>query len=135
MTANLRTSIEKTMPVKAPPSFITQIALNLLINASEALAGREPKHCRIEVRLRAKDQHVVLEVEDNGPGFSPESVSTAFEPHVTSKTSGTSLGLGLSICRALVERLGGTIELHSIPDETTCFRVTLPSAAAAEATR
>lgn len=130
MTANLRTSIEKTPPVKAPPSFITQIALNLLINASQALAGREPKECRIEVRLGTKDQRVVLEVEDNGPGFPGEALATAFEPHVTSKNSGTSLGLGLSICRALVERLGGTIELSSVPDERTCFRVTLPTVAA-----
>jgi signal transduction histidine kinase len=128
MTASLRTSIEKTPLVKAPPSFITQIALNLLINASEALAGREPKDCRIEVRLGTKGQHVVLEVEDNGPGFSPEGLATAFDAHVTSKKSGTSLGLGLSICRGLVERLGGTIELSSVPDERTCFRVTLPSA-------
>jgi signal transduction histidine kinase len=130
MTASLRTSIERTPSVKAPPSFVTQIALNLLINASEALAGREPKLCRIEVRLRTQDDEVVLEVEDNGPGFSPDAVATAFEPHVTSKKSGTSLGLGLSICRALVERLGGTIELHSVPDEKTCFRVKLPSAPA-----
>lgn len=134
MTANLRTSIEKTPPLKAPPSYITQIALNLLINASEALAARDPKLCRIEVRLTAQGQHVVLEVEDNGPGFSPEAIQTAFDPHVTSKTSGTSLGLGLSICRALVERLGGTIELSSVPDMKTCFRVTLPSAATASST-
>jgi signal transduction histidine kinase len=131
MTAELRSFIERTPQVKAAPSFITQIALNLIINASEALAGRDPKLCRIEVRLRTKDQHVVLEVEDNGPGFSPEAATTAFDPHVTSNKSGTSLGLGLSICRALVQRLGGTIELSSVPNVKTCFRVTVPSATVA----
>ncbi|HEX6276753.1 MAG TPA: HAMP domain-containing sensor histidine kinase, partial [Polyangiaceae bacterium] len=66
--------------------------------------------------------------EDNGPGLTERAVATIFEPHVTSKSSGTSLGLGLSICRALVVRLGGTITVQSVPRERTCFRVLLPIA-------
>jgi two-component system, NtrC family, sensor kinase len=54
-----------------------------------------------------------------------------FEPHFTSKMSGTSLGLGLSICRAMVERLGGTISLRSTPGEGTCFRVVFPTSSPA----
>jgi C4-dicarboxylate-specific signal transduction histidine kinase len=127
VTANFRTCISKTPTVKAAPSYITQIALNLLTNATEALAGLDPKRNKIDVRLTTEGDSVVLEVEDNGPGLSAEVVASVFEPHVTSK-GGTSLGLGLSICHALVERLGGTISVNSVANERTCFRVTLPVA-------
>ena len=128
VTSELRTSIGKTPYVKAPPSLITQVTLNLLTNATEALAARDSKENRIEVRLNQEGSNVVLEVEDNGPGLSPAAAAAVFEPHVTSKTSGSSLGLGLAICRALVERFGGTISVDSVPNERTVFCVTLPVA-------
>ncbi|HEX6765049.1 MAG TPA: HAMP domain-containing sensor histidine kinase [Polyangiaceae bacterium] len=129
VTASFRSCLDKTPPVKAPPGAITQIALNLLTNAIEALAEADPKRSFIRVRLATEGANVVLEVEDNGPGLAPAAAKAAFEPHVTSK--GSSLGLGLSISRALVERLGGTIAVSSVPNERTCFRVTLPAADAA----
>jgi signal transduction histidine kinase len=128
VTAEFTSCIGKTPMVKAPPSTITQIALNLLANATGALAGSDPKRSRIELRLGTGDTHVLLEVEDNGPGLSASEVSQAFELHAASKTSSTSLGLGLAICRALVERAGGTISVDSIPNERTRFRVMLPIA-------
>lgn len=128
VTASFRSCIAKTAPVKAPPGAITQVALNLLTNALEALAEGDPKVNYVQVRLAEEDGNVVLEVEDNGPGLSPGAARTAFDPHVTSK--GSSLGLGLSISRALVQRLGGTISVSSLPNERTCFRVTLPAVSA-----
>ncbi|HVR19486.1 MAG TPA: HAMP domain-containing sensor histidine kinase [Polyangiaceae bacterium] len=128
VTAEVHSDIAKVPVVKAPPSFITQIALNLLTNAAEALATSAQEHARIDVRLTHVDANVVLEVEDNGPGLSEAAMANVFEPHVSSKVTGTSLGLGLSICRALVRRLGGTISIESVPNERTCFRVTLPVA-------
>jgi len=128
VTTELRSTIGPTGLVKAPPSFVTQIALNLLTNAAEALASGTVEQNRIEVRVFQEGLYVVLEVEDNGPGLTERAVATIFEPHVTTKSSGTSLGLGLSICRALVVRLGGTISVQSVPRERTCFRVLLPVA-------
>jgi two-component system, NtrC family, sensor kinase len=128
VTAEVHSAIAKAPVVKAPPSFITQIALNLLTNAAEALATSAEEHPRIEVRLTHDAANVVLEVEDNGPGLSEAAMASVFEPHVSSKVTGTSLGLGLSICRALVRRLGGTISIESVPNDRTCFRVTLPIA-------
>jgi two-component system, NtrC family, sensor kinase len=128
VSSALRTNLSKTPYVKAPPSLITQITLNLLTNATEALAGTDAQTNLIEVRLNHEGSNVVLEVEDNGPGLSPEAAATVFEPHVTSKTTGSSLGLGLSICRALVERFGGSISVDSVPNERTVFCVTLPVA-------
>ena len=128
VTAEVRMRIQETSVVRAPPSFVTQIALNLLTNAAEAIAGGDRSESRVIVSLSQEGSNVVLEVEDNGPGLSPSAAATIFDPHVTTKISGTSLGLGLSICRALVARLGGTISVESVPFERSCFRVTLPIA-------
>jgi two-component system, NtrC family, sensor kinase len=124
--ACVRMQIEKTVPVKSPPSYITQIALNLLLNATEALSTLDSKRNRVEIRVKTEGPTVVLEVEDNGPGLDEAAAARVFEPHFTSKMSGTSLGLGLSICRSMVEKLGGTISLRSTPGEGTRFRVEFP---------
>jgi two-component system, NtrC family, sensor kinase len=126
--ARLRLSITATPNVAAPPSFLTQVALNLLVNACEALGPLDPQRNRIEVRLAAEDRAVVLEISDNGPGLDPLTAAKVFEPHYTRKPRQGSLGLGLSICRALVERVGGSISVTSAPGERTSFRVELPSA-------
>jgi signal transduction histidine kinase len=126
--ACLKVRIERTPAVKTAPGVITQIALNLIINAAEALSGLDPKRNRIEVRVGTEDRAVVIEVEDNGPGLDESAVQKLFEPHFTSKHSGTSLGLGLAISRALAERIGGWISVASTPGVGTCFRVVLPIA-------
>ena len=128
VSAEVRMRIQETPVVRAPPSFVTQIALNLLTNAAEALTGGGRSESHVIVSLFQEGSNVVLEVEDNGPGLTPSAMAMIFEPHVTTKLSGTSLGLGLSICRALVARLGGTISVESLPFERTCFRVTFPIA-------
>ena len=65
----------------------------------------------------------VLEVQDNGPGIPAEKLSTIFEPFYTSKREG--LGLGLSICRSIVDSFGGRITVESPPEGGATFRVFL----------
>jgi two-component system, NtrC family, sensor kinase len=126
--ARLRLSLANTPAVSAPPSWITQVALNLLLNALDALSSLDQTRNVIEVVLRAEGDNVVLEVADNGPGLAPELEEVIFEPQVTGKSAGSSLGFGLSICRSLVTELGGSISVSSVPGERTCFRVVLPAA-------
>jgi signal transduction histidine kinase len=128
MVANLNACIESTPSIKVPPSFVTQIALNLVMNATEALAGLDSRRNVIDVKVARAGEHVVIEVSDNGPGLSEADATRVFEPHVTTKSSGSSLGLGLSICRALAEKVGGSISVKSVPNERTTFRVVLPVA-------
>jgi signal transduction histidine kinase len=128
MVATLNACIETTPSIKVPPSFVTQIALNLVMNATEALAGLDPKRNVIEVKVARAGEEVILEVSDNGPGLNEADAARIFEPHVTTKVSGSSLGLGLSICRALAESAGGGISITSVPNERTTFRVVLPLA-------
>jgi two-component system sensor histidine kinase FlrB len=66
----------------------------------------------------------VLRISDNGPGISCEIKERIFEPFITSKPSGT--GLGLYIVKRNVEQLGGTINCESKPERGTCFTVRLP---------
>ena len=67
---------------------------------------------------------MLVEVEDSGPGIAPEALESIFEPFITSKTEG--LGIGLSICRSIVERHGGKISAANNLDRGATFSITLP---------
>lgn len=113
--------LARTPEIHADPGQISQLILNLLLNALEAL----PLGGIIWVRLRylASLQAVVLTVADNGPGIPEDIKDRLFEPFVTTKEGGT--GLGLAICRNIVDQHGGRIRIHS-GKKGTLVRVTLP---------
>lgn len=110
---------------------IQQVLFNLVINAWQAMSG-----CAGRLALSAYpiDQNrVSIEVTDTGIGISPEHLSRVFEPFFTTKGSASKSyhrgsGLGLHVCRQLVNEQGGTIEVRSRPGEGTTFTVTLPRA-------
>ncbi|HEX2022701.1 MAG TPA: ATP-binding protein, partial [Candidatus Thermoplasmatota archaeon] len=102
---------------------ISQIVLNLLLNASESMGQREG---RIQVRTRDEPGHVLVEVEDDGPGIPPETQAHIFESFYTTKPEGT--GLGLSISHLIAREHGGSLTFTSAPGERTLFRLTLPVA-------
>jgi signal transduction histidine kinase len=117
-------------PVRVPGNRITQIVLNLLLNAAEALADRPYSANQIEVRLSTVEHWAVIEVKDNGPGLDAATRLRLFEPGVSGKPGGQSLGLGLAICRELARAAGGEISVSSPLTGSTLFRVALPPAAA-----
>ncbi|MGD2104512.1 MAG: ATP-binding protein [Anaerolineae bacterium] len=102
---------------------ISQVLLNLVINAVEAL----PAGGDVWVKTELSDQadEVLLSVRDNGPGMPSEQMTHLFEPFYTTKSEGT--GLGLAISYGIVERHGGKIEVSSHPDQGTTFVVRLPA--------
>lgn len=102
---------------------LEQILLNLLVNARDA----QPDGGRIVVRTIGNGPgHVVLEVEDEGPGVPPDIQDSIFEPFFTTKSEEKGSGLGLSTVRLLVNEAGGKIALRS-NSEGTCFRIELPA--------
>lgn len=111
-------------PVVADPTQLQQVILNLVTNAIEA-AESIPGGCRIEIRTMQchGNENQILEVWDNGPGIPQDRLKTVFEPFYTTKRDG--LGLGLSICRSIVESFGGRITAESSPLHGTVFRLTL----------
>lgn len=104
---------------------VAQVLVNLLRNAVEALAPTAAPDKRVLVRARVSGDMAVIEVEDNGPGISPDI--TLFTQFETDKPNG--MGLGLSICRSIVERNGGRLGHDARYRDGTRFRFTLPLAA------
>ena len=108
--------------IRADESQLQQLLLNLLSNAVDAMPGGG--HLRIETA--ADDRVVTLTVADSGPGVPPEFRDQIFEPFFTTKgVAGT--GLGLAVCRSIVEIHHGTIELDSRPGDGATFVVRIPA--------
>jgi signal transduction histidine kinase len=114
-------------PVSLAAPRLTQVLLNLLLNAADAISATKTR-CAIVVRAREDGARVRIEVEDDGPGIAPEVRANLFEPFVTTKEVGAGTGLGLAVCRGLVEAAGGTIELDPDHAPGARFVITLPRA-------
>jgi signal transduction histidine kinase len=95
--------------VRLAPGRLTQVLLNLALNAGDAMA--HVKDRRLVLRASRHDRTVRLEVEDTGPGVPAELRDRIFEPFVTTKEVGEGTGLGLAVCRGIIEGAGGTIVL------------------------
>jgi two-component system, NtrC family, sensor kinase len=120
-------SHETRCKVPCLASQISQVVLNLLVNAIQAIeaSGRD-QGGRIEVLTRAEGDHFLVAIGDNGAGIDPESIPKLFDPFFTTKPVGEGTGLGLSICHGIVTGHGGRIEVESHPERGSCFRVFLP---------
>jgi two-component system, LuxR family, sensor kinase FixL len=106
---------------------IQQVLLNLMRNAAEAMAGSTRRELSITA-MRREDM-TEISVADTGPGL-PETVrARLFQPFVTTKLDG--MGVGLSVCRTIVEAHGGALRAEEGPDGGTVFRLTLPCHVAA----
>ncbi|MXQ11643.1 PAS domain S-box protein [Microvirga makkahensis] len=102
---------------------IQQVLINLLRNAVEAMQDVQNPFLTIRVRVVQDGTMVQISVEDTGSGIPPEVLSKLFTPFTTTKKSG--MGVGLSICRTIVESHGGKIWVDSAPGDRTTFHFTL----------
>ena len=102
-----------------------EIVINLVQNAIEALAtvNNDPRLLRVSTGLDRDG--IVLTVEDTGPGIDPSKVGAVFDAFVTTKPRG--MGLGLAICRMIVERHKGAISVAQAHPHGSAFRVVLPT--------
>ena len=113
-------------------SRLGQVALNLLINAAQAIPEGTPDRNQIRVSTRTDDSgRALFEIRDTGRGIPAEIRGRVFEPFFTTKPVGVGTGLGLSICHGIVSSLGGEITLESEVGKGTAFRVLLPAMAGA----
>jgi two-component system sensor kinase FixL len=103
---------------------IQQVALNLIRNAIEAMETTNRRELTIAVKRQ--EDFALFSVTDTGTGIAPEIAQHLFEPFVTSKPNG--MGVGLSICRTIVEAHGGRITAESNKDGGTTFEFTIPLA-------
>ncbi|GAB4454161.1 MAG: hypothetical protein Kow00120_24060 [Anaerolineae bacterium] len=127
----LRVTLADSLPpVDAVPNQLEDVWLNLLLNARDAVSENQGE-IGIESRLLAGGgkQAVEVAVWDNGPGVAPENQERIFDPFFTTKAAGEGTGLGLYICRQVVDRSHGNIRVESAPGQGSRFTVTLPVSA------
>lgn len=126
---------------------LQQVVLNLLLNAREAMRGRGGDLLIDAERVAVSDSrstwNIRLRVADSGRGMNSAALRKVFQPFVSSHTSSipvratndsasagrTGTGLGLTVCRMLIERAGGSIGVESVVDQGTVFTIVLPEAA------
>lgn len=132
--------------VRADTTQLTQLVMNLLANASDAVAEAGGGTVRLRTRVRTLEsrdlasvyvhderppgRYVVLEVEDDGIGMDDDTLERLFDPFFSTKFPGR--GLGLSAVIGIVRGHGGSLQVDSRPNAGSCFRVQLPVAPAAE---
>jgi two-component system sensor kinase FixL len=115
-------------PIAGDRVHLSQVLINLIINAMDAVMERAPADRRVAVQARRGDgQAVELCVSDTGHGIPPELLSRIFEPFYTTKESG--MGMGLSICRTIVNEHRGALTAENRPEGGATFRISLDAVA------
>jgi len=108
--------------VKADKTHMNRLFTNLITNAIEACNGHG--NCQVAIEEELQDHHAIIQIQDNGEGIPPEMQPKIFMPNFTTKTSGT--GLGLAMCKSIVEQSGGSIWFKTEMGKCTTFYVSLP---------
>jgi signal transduction histidine kinase len=120
----LALDVETDLPrVSLGQDELVQVILNLVLNAADACEGKG----KVTLTARRGGLGVAITVEDSGPGVAPELHDRLFEPFVSTKDVGAGTGLGLAVCRGLVEAAGGTIALDPSTPRGARFVIELPT--------
>ncbi len=113
---------EPELWLNAQPSGISQVLMNMLINASQAIGEHDGS---LWIKTSVQQSEILLAIIDSGCGIAAEALPYIFDPFFTTKEVGTGTGLGLSICHSIVQQHGGTISVQSTPGHTE-FSIRLP---------
>jgi C4-dicarboxylate-specific signal transduction histidine kinase len=126
---SLATEFQNVLPeVHADRTQIQQVISNLVRNAIDAMNANPPRARRLRLAARLNGHSsVLLSVQDTGPGITTEQSERVFEPFFTTKPAG--MGLGLAICRTIVQDHGGSLTLAKTDLGGCIFEMTLPVAA------
>jgi two-component system sensor histidine kinase DctS len=124
---NVELDMPEDMPeVEADPILIQQVLINLMRNGAEAMMQTPRAQRRLRIRVRETEGGVSISVEDRGSGIPEHIRGRLFEPFVSSKPDG--MGMGLNICRTIVELHKGRLQVAARPGGGTIFSVILPLA-------
>ena len=125
---SVRTQLAEGLPrVQGDRVQLQQVLLNLIINAIEAMRDVGEEERELLIRTRNEPDGVSVEVRDSGPGFAPATLDRVFEAFYTTKPSG--LGLGLSICRSIIEAHNGRLWASANLPRGASFQFALPAIA------
>jgi PAS domain S-box-containing protein len=127
-SVSVRTQWAEGLPrVQGDRVQLQQVLLNLIINAIEAMRDVSEEERELLISSRNEPDGVSVQVRDSGPGFAPSDLDRVFEAFYTTKPSG--LGLGLSICRSIIESHGGRLWASANPPRGASFQFALPALA------
>ena len=125
-SVSVRTQFAEGLPpVQGDRVQLQQVMLNLIVNAIQAMIGQGARELVISIDAVPSEGGVRVGVRDTGPGLSPESLSRLFEPFYTTKPEG--MGMGLSICRSIVEAHGGRLWATRCEPRGALFQFTIPA--------
>jgi len=113
-----------TLLTKLNPILFEQVIFNLVKNSIQSLNESKKSDKRITITSAAQDGRILIEVSDNGQGIEAAYVNQIFESLFTTKSEG--LGIGLSLCRSVIERFDGRLTLKSSSPLGACFLIDLP---------
>ncbi|HSY41319.1 MAG TPA: ATP-binding protein, partial [Polyangia bacterium] len=133
--ARLVLDLQPTRPVMGNEARLVQVVLNLVVNAIQALPVDSTGTHEIRLGTRDEGAQVLLDVADSGPGVPLADRDRIFEPFFSTKEIGKGTGLGLFVCRNIVQGLSGDVEVLDRPMGGALFRVKLPAAPAGPAAR
>jgi len=124
--ALVRTQLADRLPwIEGDRVELQQVLMNLIVNALEAVSGVSESERQVLISTEKADRGLVLvSVSDSGPGFSPENAERAFTPFFTTKTTG--LGMGLSICRSIIDAHGGQLWICANRPRGAVVQFTVP---------
>ena len=120
----VKTEIVEVPEISYDAGQISQVLMNLMNNARDALKDRQGK--QITIGLKPKGEGVLLDIGDNGSGIPPQVLKRLFEPFVTSKPAGQGTGLGLSVCHGIIRNHGGEISVTTAPEKGTTWHIFFP---------
>jgi C4-dicarboxylate-specific signal transduction histidine kinase len=121
----LSTQLAEVAPIRGDKVQLQQVTLNLILNAIEAMSDNEPRNLLIETREN-DGRNILVSVSDSGSGFDPATADRIFEPFYSTKQGG--MGIGLSICRSIIEAHEGKIWAEQNRARGSTFQFTLPVA-------
>jgi C4-dicarboxylate-specific signal transduction histidine kinase len=127
-SVSVRTQFADGLPrVQGDRVQLQQVVLNLIVNAIQSMSGVEDGNRELQISINAvpSEGGVRVVVRDTGPGLSPESLSRLFEPFYTTKPEG--MGMGLSICRSIIEAHGGRLWATGCEPRGALFQFTIPA--------
>ncbi len=121
---------DKDLPeLECEGSQLQQVFLNILKNGAQAMAAKDPagKKPHFVLRIQGRNEHIDIEIADNGPGMDEATRKRVFEPFFTTKSVGIGTGLGLSVSYFIItENHKGSMSVHSKPGKGTRFTISLP---------
>ncbi|KPA18133.1 integral membrane sensor signal transduction histidine kinase [Candidatus Magnetomorum sp. HK-1] len=117
-------NLMKYLPLlKLSPSEMQQVLLNLINNALDAM---DQNGGILYISSKINKNLIEINIKDNGQGIPESNIDRIFDPFFTTKPVGKGTGLGLSICYGIIKKMGGEIEVQSVVDKGTCFKIKFP---------